>query len=65
MGWPNKSADYFSAAGYIAPQRALKFGIHWPFYIQPGRGKNTSSGGSNTGGSNTGGNPSLPKGMRG
>ena len=38
MGWPNKSVDYFSAAGYIAPQRAFKFGIHWPFYIQPGRG---------------------------
>ena len=65
MGWPNKSADYFSAAGYIAPQRALKFGIHWPFYIQPGRGKNASSGGTNNGGTNNGGNPSLPKGLRG
>ena len=65
MGWPNKSADYFSANGYIAPQRALKFGIHWPFYIQPGRNKSTtSSGGANSGG-NSVGNPSLPKGMRG
>lgn len=36
MGWPNKSADYFSAAGYIAPQRAVKFGITWPFWVRPG-----------------------------
>ncbi|MBP5740636.1 MAG: putative porin [Candidatus Cryptobacteroides sp.] len=34
MGWPNDSADYFSAAGYIRPQRALKFGVWWPFYTQ-------------------------------
>ena len=61
MGWPNKSADYFSAAGYIAPQRAIKFGISWPFYIQPGR-NNTSTGG--TGGSGRGGNGSgLPNGL--
>jgi hypothetical protein len=37
MGWPNKSADYFSAAGYIAPQRAIKFGITWPFWVRPGK----------------------------
>ena len=37
MGWPNKSADYFTAAGYISTQRAIKFGIAWPFYIQPGK----------------------------
>ena len=61
MGWPNKSADYFSAAGYIAPQRAIKFGIFWPFYIQPGR-NNTSTGGA--GASGRGGNGSgLPKGL--
>ena len=61
MGWPNKSADYFSAAGYIAPQRAIKFGISWPFYIQPGR-NNTSTGG--TGASGRGGNGSgLPNGL--
>ena len=35
MGWPNKSADYFSAAGYIAPQSAIKFGITWPFWVRP------------------------------
>ena len=61
MGWPNKSADYFSADGYIAPQRALKFGISWPFYIQPGR-NNASTGGS--GASGRGGNGAgLPKGL--
>ena len=61
MGWPNKSAAYFSAAGYIAPQRAIKFGIFWPFYIQPGR-NNTSTGGA--GASGRGGNGSgLPKGL--
>ena len=61
MGWPNKSADYFSAAGYIAPQRAIKFGISWPFYIQPGR-NNTSTGG--TGASGRGGNGfGLPNGL--
>ena len=27
MGWPLESADYFSAHGFIRPQRALKFGI--------------------------------------
>ncbi|MCI1640488.1 MAG: putative porin [Bacteroidales bacterium] len=32
MGWPMDKADYFSAAGYIRPQRSLKFGIFWPFY---------------------------------
>ena len=62
MGWPNKSADYFSAAGYIAPQRAIKFGISWPFYIQPGR-NNTSTG--RTGASGRGGNGfGLPNGLR-
>ena len=62
MGWPNKSADYFSAAGYIAPQRAIKFGISWPFYIQPGRNNSSISGSGASGG---GGNSSgLPKGLK-
>ena len=59
MGWPNKSVDYFSAAGYIAPQRAFKFGIHWPFYIQPGRGKSSNNLGSKGGG----GGLNLPGGL--
>lgn len=64
MGWPSKSADYFSAAGYIAPQRAIKFGISWPFYMQPGTNKNaTSKGGAATGGN--GRNSSMPSGLSG
>ena len=45
MGWGKGKADYFSADGYIAPQRAFKVGISWPFYILPGR-RNTSASGS-------------------
>ena len=44
MGWPNNRADYFSAHHYIRPQRAIKFGIFWPFYVQPKR--NASIGGN-------------------
>ena len=49
MGWPNKSADYFSAAGYIAPQRAIKFGITWPFWVRPGKSSVTGPQGPNAG----------------
>lgn len=42
MGWPNESADYFSAHGYIRTQRSFKFGIWWPFSAQ-GRKVNTMS----------------------
>lgn len=31
-GWP--TSDYFSAYRYLHPETALKFGIHWPFYIK-------------------------------
>ena len=57
MGWPSKSADYFTADGYIAPQRAIKVGISWPFYMQPGNNKSTGKGGGATRGSsgNSGG----------
>lgn len=59
MGWPMDSADYFSAHGYIRPQRALKFGLWWPFYTQPNKQSKASdragsggiSGGSSGGGS--------------
>ena len=30
--WP--TSDYFSAYRYLRPQKALKFGVHWPFYIK-------------------------------
>lgn len=32
QGWPD--GDYFSAFRYIKSQKALKFGIHWPFYVK-------------------------------
>lgn len=48
MGWPNESADYFSAHHHIRPQQTFKFGIFWPFYIQPG--KNSRVGGASAAG---------------
>ena len=64
MGWPSKSADYFTADGYIAPQRAIKFGISWPFYIQPGKNNNTATGGSGAkGGGGAHGGGGLPRGL--
>ena len=50
MGWPNKSIDYFTADGYIASQRAIKFGITWPFYVFAGQNSSVSSSGSGGGG---------------
>ena len=32
INWPEQ--DYFSAYGYIRPQRGFKFGIFWPFYAK-------------------------------
>ncbi len=32
QGWP--TSDHFSAFRYIRPQKALKLGIHWPFYVK-------------------------------
>ena len=37
QGWPRALKDYFSAAGYIRPETAIKFGIFWPFYMQPAK----------------------------
>ena len=56
MGWPNESADYFTAAGYIAPQRAFKIGITWPFYVQAGRNTSSGNGAKGTAGGGRGGN---------
>ena len=47
MGWPSKHADYFTAAGYIASQRAIKFGIKWPFWVFAGKNHSTGSGSGN------------------
>jgi hypothetical protein len=54
MGWPNKKADYFTAAGYITSQRAIKFGITWPFYVFSHKNASTSAGGSQRSGSGSG-----------
>ena len=53
MGWPNRQADYFSAHHYIIPQRVIKVGIFWPFYIQPGKNSRVG-GGSSSGSGGTG-----------
>ena len=37
QGWPLKKSDYFSADRYIVTQRAVKLGVYWPFYTQPGK----------------------------
>ena len=50
QGWPMRKNDYFSADRYIMTQRAIKFGIYWPFYTQPGKdapnAQNNNSGGN-------------------
>ena len=49
--------DYFSAHHYIRTQRAIKFGIYWPFYMQPGQNKTVQAGSglSSSGGGSSGG----------
>jgi hypothetical protein len=60
MGWPNKKADYFTAAGYITSQRAIKFGITWPFYVFAHKNASASTGGGQKSGSGSG--RSTPRG---
>ncbi len=50
MGWPNEDADYFTAAGYIAPQRAIKIGVTWPFHVLPGKNTTSANGSEAAGG---------------
>ena len=50
MGWPMDRADYFTAHNYIGTQRAIKFGLFWPFYVQPGKNKPGTSDGTAAGG---------------
>ncbi len=63
MGWPLEKADYFSAAGYIVPQRAIKIGLTWPFHIMPG--KKTSANGDNAAGGGGRAGSGRPSGMGG
>ncbi|MBQ8809206.1 MAG: putative porin [Bacteroidales bacterium] len=66
MGWPFDKADYFTAHGYISSQRALKIGISWPFYVQPGRSTtSTGSAGSAGGGGGRAASGGRSTGMQG
>ncbi len=44
QGWPMEKNDYFSAHHYIRTQRALKFGVYWPFYLQPFQNQKVKAG---------------------
>lgn len=55
QGWPMRKNDYFSAHRFIRTQRALKFGIYWPFYTQPTANKTVSAGSGLSGGGSRGG----------
>ena len=44
QGWPMDKNDYFSAHNYIRTQRALKFGVYWPFYLQPSQNQKVNAG---------------------
>lgn len=51
LGWPLKQRDYFTADRFINTQRSIKFGVFWPFYIQPHKQEKANVSGSLTGGS--------------
>ena len=54
QGWPMEKYDYFSSHGYIRTQRALKFGVYWPFYLQPNQNTKVNAGaGLSSGGSSS------------
>ncbi len=65
MGWPMESTDYFSAAGQIWSQRAIKLGIWWPFYLQPGKQNTMSSRAGSSGSRGGGGGGSMLSGLKG
>lgn len=55
QGWPMDKFDYFSTHNYIRTQRALKFGIYWPFYLQPHQNTQVQAGSGLSGGSGNSG----------
>lgn len=63
MGKPDNKADYFAAQNYIAHPLTFKVGISWPFYINPGRGKNAQSGNAGAGSGEPAGGTRLPGGL--
>jgi len=44
LGWPLKSRDYFTADHFITTRQSVKFGVLWPFYIQPHRNASMGTG---------------------
>ena len=48
-GWPLRQKDYFTADHYIGTQQSIKFGVFWPFYIQPHRNASTGHGARSAG----------------
>ncbi len=64
MGWPMENKDYFTAAGYIGPQRAIKIGITWPFHVLPGKSNVTGPDGGNAAGGGSRANSGRPSGAR-
>ena len=53
-GWPCRQTDYFSTAHYIKTTRAVKFGIFWPFYVQPANKNSSATSGGPSGGRSAG-----------
>ena len=47
LGWPLKSRDYFTADHFIATTQSVKFGVFWPFYMQPHKQKSVGTAGLN------------------
>ena len=58
-------ADYFSAHRFIRTQRSVKFGIYWPFYLQPSQNKQVSASGGLTSGGGSGSGMGSGGGMGG
>ena len=65
QGWPMDKADYFSAHRFIRTQRSVKFGIYWPFYLQPSQNKQVSASGGLTSGGGSGSGMGSGGGMGG
>ncbi len=62
QGWPKHDIDYFSAHHYINTQRAIKFGIFWPFYILPAKNTGLGAAAAAAGGDMGGKGGGRPKG---
>lgn len=60
-GWPLDRPDYFSADRYVVTQSSVKFGIFWPFFVQPAKDdRPVKSSGSKSGRGDSSGSSSGP-----